>query len=36
MVKSDPDSYGIADLERDGATLWTGVRNFQARNTLRD
>ena len=36
LVKSDPDSYGIADLERDGATLWTGVRNFQARNTLRD
>jgi predicted RNA-binding protein with PUA-like domain len=36
LVKSDPDSYSIADLERDGATAWTGVRNFQARNTLRD
>ena len=36
LVKSDPDSYGIADLERDGTTSWTGVRNFQARNTLRE
>ena len=35
-MKTDPDTYGIADLERDGSTAWTGVRNFQARNTLRD
>ena len=26
----------VADLERDGTSAWTGVRNFQARNTLRD
>jgi predicted RNA-binding protein with PUA-like domain len=36
LVKTDPDSYSIADLARDGTTSWTGVRNFQARNTLRD
>jgi len=36
LVKSDPESYAIADLERDGTTGWDGVRNYQARNTLRD
>jgi predicted RNA-binding protein with PUA-like domain len=36
LVKTDPESYSIADLARDGTTSWTGVRNFQARNTLRD
>jgi len=36
LVKTDPESYSIADLARDGTTRWTGVRNFQARNTLRD
>ncbi|MGQ0553396.1 MAG: EVE domain-containing protein [Planctomycetota bacterium] len=36
LVKTEPASYSIADLERDGHTLWTGVRNYQARNTLRD
>jgi predicted RNA-binding protein with PUA-like domain len=28
--------YTIADLERDGATSWEGVRNYQARNMMRD
>jgi predicted RNA-binding protein with PUA-like domain len=36
LVKSNPASYSIADLERDGTTAWDGVRNYQARNILRD
>ncbi len=36
LVKSEPESYSIADLQRDGVTPWDGVRNYQARNTLRD
>ena len=36
LVKSEPDSYGIEDLERDGTTYWDGVRNYQARNFMRD
>jgi predicted RNA-binding protein with PUA-like domain len=36
LVKSNPDSYSIHDLERDGRTAWDGVRNYQARNILRD
>jgi predicted RNA-binding protein with PUA-like domain len=36
LVKSEPESYSIDDLERDGRTAWTGVRNFQARNLMRD
>ncbi|HEX5009348.1 MAG TPA: EVE domain-containing protein [Planctomycetota bacterium] len=36
LVKTDASSYSIADLERDGVSPWTGVRNYQARNTLRD
>lgn len=36
LFKSEPDVYGIDDLERDGSTFWEGVRNYQARNFLRD
>ena len=36
LVKSEPESYSIDDLARDGRTAWTGVRNFQARNLMRD
>lgn len=36
LMKSEPDAYSIDDLERDGVTAWEGVRNFQARNLLRD
>ncbi|WP_165248443.1 EVE domain-containing protein [Paludisphaera soli] len=36
LFKSEPESYAFADLERDGTTGWNGVRNFQARNFLRD
>ena len=35
MVKQEPESYSWDDLVRDGRTDWTGVRNFQARNNLR-
>jgi len=34
-MKSEPDVYGIADLERDRVTIWDGVRNYQARNFLK-
>lgn len=36
LVKSEPDSYSIDDLKRDKMTLWDGVRNYQARNFMRD
>src|SRR5260370_15345291 len=35
MVKQVPEIYSWDDLGRDGRTDWTGVRNFQARNNLR-
>jgi predicted RNA-binding protein with PUA-like domain len=35
LIKTEPDEYSWADLERDEETAWTGVRNFAARNNLR-
>ncbi len=35
LLKTEPSVYSIDDLKRDGATAWTGVRNFQARNNLK-
>ena len=35
LVKSEPSAYSWDDLVRDGRTIWTGVRNFTARNNLR-
>ncbi len=35
LVKSEPDAYSIDDLERDGSTMWDGVRNYKARNNMR-
>jgi predicted RNA-binding protein with PUA-like domain len=35
LVKSEPDVYSIADLKRDRTCIWDGVRNYQARNFLR-
>lgn len=35
LVKSEPDTFSIDDLKRDRTTTWEGVRNFQARNSLR-
>jgi predicted RNA-binding protein with PUA-like domain len=34
LFKSEPDAYGIDQLEREGHTPWSGVRNFQARNNM--
>jgi predicted RNA-binding protein with PUA-like domain len=38
LIKTEPDTFGIDDLERAPrqSTSWEGVRNFQARNMLRD
>jgi len=36
LLKSEPEVYSIDDLQRDGQTTWEGVRNYQARNFLRD
>ena len=36
LFKSEPDVYSIRDLKRDGKTYLEGVRNYQARNSLRD
>ena len=36
LMKSEPEVYSISDLKRDGKTFWEGVRNYQARNFMRD
>lgn len=36
LMKCEPAAYTIADLRRDGTTSWEGVRNYQARNFMRD
>ena len=36
LMKSEPDTYSIDDLERDGREMWDGIRNYQARNMMRD
>ena len=36
LMKCEPSAYSIDDLERDGRTCWEGVRNYQARNSMRD
>jgi predicted RNA-binding protein with PUA-like domain len=36
LMKSEPDEASILDLERAGTLPWTGVRNYQARNFMRD
>lgn len=35
-MKSEPDAYSIDDLERDKMEPWDGIRNYQARNMMRD
>jgi predicted RNA-binding protein with PUA-like domain len=35
IVKSEPSTYAFADLERDGRTVWDGIRNAQALIHLR-
>jgi predicted RNA-binding protein with PUA-like domain len=36
LMKSEPSVFSIDDLARAGRTGWEGVRNYQARNLLRD
>ena len=35
LMKSEPEAYSIKDLEKEGETLWDGIRNYQARNFMR-
>jgi len=35
LMKTEPDAFSIDDLERVGTEPWTGVRNYQARNFMR-
>lgn len=35
LMKSEPDAFSIDDLQRAGTEPWTGVRNYQARNYMR-
>ena len=35
LMKSEPGDFSISDLERVGTEPWTGVRNYQARNFMR-
>ncbi|WP_197671883.1 EVE domain-containing protein [Geminocystis sp. NIES-3709] len=34
-MKSEPEVYSIEDLKQDNTTIWDGVRNYQARNYLK-
>ena len=36
LMKSEPNAYSIDDLVKDKKTHWDGVRNYQARNFMRD
>jgi predicted RNA-binding protein with PUA-like domain len=36
ILRSEPDAYSWDDLLRDGGTEWNGVRNYTARNFLKD
>ncbi len=36
LMKTEPDVFSYADLERLGTSGWDGVRNYQARNYMRE
>ncbi len=36
LMKSEPGTYSIQDLKKSGKDLWDGVRNYQARNFMKD
>ena len=36
LMKSEPSEYSIDHLKHDGQSSWFGVRNYQARNFMRD
>ncbi|MEZ4957307.1 MAG: EVE domain-containing protein [Saprospiraceae bacterium] len=35
LIKSEPEEFSYQDLEKEGRTMWDGVRNYAARNHLR-
>lgn len=35
LIKSEPDAYSFAQMQKDGKTSWTGVRNHQAANNMK-
>ncbi len=35
LMKSEPDTFSINDLQREGVAGWDGVRNYQARKNMR-
>ncbi|NKB64850.1 MAG: EVE domain-containing protein [Gammaproteobacteria bacterium] len=36
LMKSEPDAFSIDDLQKVGTEPWDGIRNYQARNFMRD
>lgn len=36
LLKSEPSDYSIDDLAQDKVTAWNGIRNFQARNFIKE
>lgn len=36
IMKSEPNEFGIDDLERMDISIWDGIRNYQVRNMIRD
>lgn len=36
LVKSEPDTYSWSKLNEEGSAVWDGVRNYQARNNLKN
>jgi predicted RNA-binding protein with PUA-like domain len=36
LMKSEPDVYSIDNLAKDGREMWDSIRNYQARNMMRD
>jgi len=36
LMKSEPDAFSIDELKRKGTSPWDGVRNYQARNFMRE
>jgi predicted RNA-binding protein with PUA-like domain len=36
LMKSEPYAYSIDDMDKDGQIHWSGVRNYEARNIMRD
>jgi predicted RNA-binding protein with PUA-like domain len=35
LIKSEPNEYSFDDLVKDKKTIWTGIRNYRARNNLK-